>query len=244
MSGLLVAGITALVREGANKAGDTFGQHTESIPLTWHVDLANGQLCHHWTFPKQISELPYHQFSDMAQDDKWALSQGGVEKSTVLYTITVQSSSDTQVVIRDLRLKVLSTSSALSGITVIAHTGCGGGLTDRYYQGDLGSSDPRIILVDPSELGRPMATGVEPVDQSYTVSKTDSEVFAVFIFDSSSKENLFDYQFQLDWSQGNKSGTANILAPDNKPFQLNATAYSRTDPVYYSSDGSWQKFTR
>ncbi|WP_052172665.1 toll/interleukin-1 receptor domain-containing protein [Nocardia sp. BMG111209] len=209
-------------------------------PLQWAVTMADSDLdnCHAWTFPPPVSALPYHEFADdMAENDAWALSHGGIEKDRAVYTIVVQGTDDRPVVIRDLRLKILSTSAPRQGFTLHRALGCGGQPNERHYEGDLGGTDPRIRLIDPD---RPDSATAAPAG-TYTVSRNEPEVFAVYVFDSAPQPALYSYEFQLEWSRGGVADTVHISSANNRPFQLNATDRSESDPGYYPADGAWQE---
>jgi hypothetical protein len=235
----LVPAISNLLTEGGQKVIAATGMISSSGPIAWTVTMSQGTLnyCHAWTFPKPISAVPYYNVgtTDMNGDDRWALGQGGVEKDTIAYTVTVQGTGAGQVVLRDLRLAVLGKAPVLHGVTVMNAPGCQGGTSDRYYEVDLGKPAPRFQLLTPG------ASSAVPIDQAYTVSQSDTETFVIRVIDSSPQQLLFTYKIQLDWSQGTATGTADILSPvGNKPFQLNGTAYSHTDPRYNALNGSWQ----
>ncbi|MER6810145.1 hypothetical protein ABT299_12765 [Spirillospora sp. NPDC000708] len=244
---LVAAAVTAaavpiiqnLLTTQIHKASGAAGLTAKPVPIAWTVTMSQGDLnhCHQWTFPKPLSALPYHDVSvaDMAGGDLWALRHGGVEKDTVAYTVTVQARGASQVVLRDLRLTVLNKAPAVHGLTVTNGIGCGNGVSPRYYRADLGQPVPQLKLLTPGK-----SRGV-PVDQAYTVSGSDTETFVINVVDTSPKQFLFTYKLQFDWSQGSSTGTADILSPVGKPFQLNATAHSYTDPAYYASDGTWQR---
>ncbi|MQY31301.1 toll/interleukin-1 receptor domain-containing protein [Nocardia aurantia] len=241
--GATIIGATLMFSTGRHetlRAPRALGEPAAGVPpLQWAVTMADSDLdsCHAWTFPQPVSALPYHEFADdMAENDAWALSHGGIEKDRAVYTIVVQGIDDRPVLIRDLRLKVLSKSVSRQGFTLHSALGCGGQPNERHYEGDLGGADPRIRLIEPDRPGA--ATAAAP--STYTVSRTAPEVFVVYIFDSAPEQSLYSYEFQLEWSRGGTADTVQIFAND-RPFQLNATNRSESDPGYYPAGGAWQQ---
>ncbi|MFJ9371140.1 hypothetical protein ACIRRA_42975 [Nocardia sp. NPDC101769] len=201
--------------------------------MTAAVELSDNPAnrCTVWTFPKQIADLPYHEFSSQASaDDEWSLNQGGVKQGVATFAITVTTTSDSAVVIQNLRLKTLSKTAPVHGVEIRRAMGCGGVKQERNYDGDLNGSS--LKSVDPPQPG----VGDPP---KYTVTKTDPEIFEVLIVDSSTTPCLDNFEFQLDWTQGNTTSTLDIRSKDKKPLQLNNSHGSSPDPTYYGEDGTW-----
>ncbi|MDT5026455.1 MAG: hypothetical protein QOE61_2881, partial [Micromonosporaceae bacterium] len=136
------------------------------------------------------------------------------------------------VIIRDLRVKVVSRAPAIVGTAIMRAADCGGTVSSRNYSVDLTASNPQLLLEDVH--GEPTTD-----HQLYTVSKSDPEVFLLIghLTDSGS----VTYEYQVDWSQGSHSGTSDIVAPNGKPF---AVTTGGTNPVYLPRDGQWAGLTK
>ena len=231
--------ISGLVTGGAARIGAATGLSSPSAPLSWTVAFDDGQLnaCHGWTFPQPLAAIPFHDMagygrSDGPADEVWALQHGGVDEYSALFDITVQGKTDAAVVIRDLRVKVLSRKASLSGTRIVSETGCGAEVSVRYLSVDLSSAKPELVLNNTDESTAAPAA-------EYTVSQSDPEVFAIEAYNWTTSGPRHDetYVYEFDWSQGSASGTVDVLAPDGRPFELNNPS---DDPTAYTSNqGVW-----
>ncbi len=210
-------------------------------PISWTVSLAAGELnaCHGWTFAKPISEIPIHDFSDGASSEgAWALANEGLDNDQTAYTVTVQGASEQSVILRDIRIKVLSRAPAVSGAEVYDGWGCGGRLELRYYTADVSAAQPLLTLMNPD--------GTDSLaNQEYTVSKSNPEAFLLDADTATARHMggayLYTYVYQVDWSQGSNSGTADITMPNGKPFKLNQPKRNAANPYYMPVAGKWAR---
>jgi hypothetical protein len=205
-----------------------------ALPIGWTVNFARNELtdCHRWIVPKPIQDIPVYDAS-AGDEGLWALKEGGVDVNTATYTVTVQGLTDAAVVIRDLRVKILSQDPATHGTTIENGDGCGGQITVRPYVVDLTESNPELMT--PTETGT-----LTPQEDVYTVSKSDPEVFqleAELGNHPGATPYTYSFIYQFDWSQGAASGTVEIRGPDGKPFRL--TPFD-TGPPYLAMDGVWE----
>lgn len=230
----LIPAISAMVAGGGHQLSDVTGLTPQRLPLSWTVSHTSAGLdgCHSWTIPKPLAAIGYHDFTadSPADEELWALGQGGIDDGAGAIVLTVQGTSDEDVIIRDLRVKVLSRAPAVHGVTITAGTGCGGGVTVRYYSVDVSAAKPRL------ELQGAHAANAVPIDQEYTVSQSDPEVFFILANVKSPQAREYTYEFQLDWSQGSTSGTVNLRSSAGKPFAVNGTWGK---PEYLPFDGKW-----
>jgi hypothetical protein len=234
---------TSLISSGGQKLTDAIAPAPAAIasatstelPVAWTVSFASGRLneCHRWMFAKPIQDIPFRDTSagDSQNLGLWALGQGGVDVGAATYTVTLQGQSDTDVVIRNLRIKVLSKKAALPGTTIGLGGGCGGTVSVRHYSVEIGTPNPQLMQVN-------AAGAATPSDEQYVVSKSDPEVFQLFATIGKQPEAAGSYTFvyQFDWSQGSRSGTVEITGPDGKPFGLTVGGKG---PLYLSYNGNW-----
>jgi hypothetical protein len=133
------------------------------------------------------------------------------------------------VILRDIRIKMLSRTPALKGQTVGGGE-CGGGLALREYRADLSAPNPHLVLKNP--FGADSDT-----PQLYKVSTSDPEVFLLSAFlGTSPAPYYYTYVYQIDWSQGSSEGTVDIMAPNGKPF---GATQPDTGPKHVAVGGKW-----
>ncbi|WFE58629.1 hypothetical protein [Micromonospora sp. WMMD712] len=139
----------------------------------------------------------------------WAKSVGAVPTGPDSYELTVQGSSSAQVIITELRAKVLSRAPALDGTWV--KVGCGGETGYRYSEIRLDEDPPTVVPAD-GENGTPLRT-------PYEVSLEDAEIFAIH-----ASVNLYDvlWELEVDWASDGKTGTL-VVNDNGKPFRTTGT---------------------
>ncbi|MBS2963135.1 hypothetical protein KGA66_08770 [Actinocrinis puniceicyclus] len=245
---VLGAGITAAVvpmisnavSSGAAKISTGTGLTSPGAPFSWTVALDNNAVlngCHSWTFPEPITKIPFYDVGtgthSLAQDETWALDHGGIDDENAAFDITLQGKTDEDVVIRNLRVKVLSRKEPVRGTGISSGMGCGSNLDVRHYSVDLSAPSPQLVLDN--------ADGsTAPPDAQYTVSKSDPEVFCLEAYEGTIMAQHYDetYVYEVDWSQGSQSGTVDISAPDGQPFELDYPPSD--DRIYVASNGMWK----
>jgi hypothetical protein len=243
----VTAATTNLINSGGQALSDAIAPApalttpvSEPQPFAWTVSFASRPLnqCHRWMFARPIQEIPFRDLStgDYENAGKWALEQGGVDITAATYTLTLQGLSDTDVVIRNIRIKLLSQQAPAHGTTIALGVDCGGTVAIRRYEVDLGAQDPQLMPV--TAAGRPV-----PPQEQYVVSKSEPEVFQLSASlgnhpDAAPASYTFVYQF--DWSQGGRSGTVDIATPAGKPFTVTA---GDKNPYYVAYNGAWTDVT-
>ena len=200
-------------------------------PLTWTVSRSPINDCHSWTFPKPIAQIPFHAMASADVDETWALGQGGADTDGGRYTVTIEGTGATDVILRNVRLTVLSRGPAVQGPTIGSAEGCGGSVPSRFYSADLSAGQPKLVLNG--------AYGADSADQAYTVSPTDPEVFVLDArFGTTTGSHSVTYAYEIDWSQGATKGTIDIQSPNGKPFDATTTS---AGPSFYGENGVWKR---
>ena len=200
------------------------------VPFGVTVSRTNGQVsdCAAWLFPKPIQEIPYRSLSggqDAAADEVWAFRNGAADVDGGGYTITLQGFSSTDnVIIRDVRIEVLSRKPAPGGTVISETMGCGGGLAAQLFRVEVDSPDPQFV----AENGA--------TRWPYTISGTDVEYLVVSAGISPSDRDEYQFVYKIDWSQGSRQDTMTVRAPDGKPF---TAVPNRPGSGYTSDNGHW-----
>lgn len=239
--------LSKLILTAGDKISQATGISTPTPPFIVTVSRGpEGELneCNAWMFRQPITDIPVQEFNGthIADTETWVIAHGGVDASAAAYSVTIQGTSDQDVILSDIRVKVLARKPALTWPTLIFDgLGCGGRISVRNYSVNLDDATPQLVLTDSAGSVAPPA--------EYTVSKSDPEVmtFAARVTspagDSNSAIDSFQeyiYVYQIDWRQGSESGTIEVDAPNGKPFEL--TPYPN-ESLYQPINGSWTQIT-
>ena len=197
-----------------------------SAPLAWTVAPATTSelnICHTWTFTRPLDRVPLPTADEREGLNGWAREQRGIDNDSANYTVAVRGTGSEAVVLRGLRVRVLSRGPARTGVSVANGTGCGGAVTARYYVVDLDVPSPRLEF-----LGA-YAGAAAPVDRAYRVSSADPEYFLLSAVTDGppSSPGFYSFVYEIDWSSGDESGTVTVSAPDGKPFEVNRPKQSQ-----------------
>lgn len=202
-----------------------------SVPFGVTVSRTNGELsdCASWLFAQPIEKIPYRGLQgsqNAAADEAWALRNGAADVNGGAYTITLQGNSATDnVVIKDVRIEVLSRKAAQAGTAIYNASGCGGALTAQDFTVQVDSSDP--VFVAQNRATR----------WPYTISSSDTEYLILDAQISPSDRDEYQFVYRIDWSQGSRQGTVTVPAPNGKPFT--ATPLLPGSMTYHSDNGHW-----
>jgi len=231
----LIVGIVApiVVIEVTSGPGTqpTSGAGVPAVPFSYPVSRTNGSLggCAGWLFPQSIQKIPYtslHGSQDAAADETWALRHGAADVDGGAYTIILQGDSATDnVVIMDVRIKILSRKPAQAGTVIYNQSGCGSALAVQDFTVQVDSPDPQFTAQNGAARW------------PYTISSTDEEDLILNASISPSDRDVYQFVYQIDWSQGSRQRTVTVTAPDGKPFT--AAPLLPGSSGYYSGNGHW-----
>ncbi|MER6911985.1 helix-turn-helix domain-containing protein [Streptomyces sp. NPDC000594] len=158
----------------------------------------------------------------MAADARpWADALGAVHGGETLVRFTVQGLSEEAVVLQALRVRIVARRDPLPRNAFRMDSGCGGSITERTFAVDLDRPRP---VVRPVPGGDENGT-IPAVAFPYRVSAKDPETF---LATASTAGCDCDWYLELEWSSGDRSGTARIDA-GGRPFR---TSGSRGRPTY------------
>ncbi|WP_308434800.1 transcriptional regulator [Streptomyces fructofermentans] len=218
--------------DGSAKPSTSASPGVSGTPLAWTM---NSQLwdsgCNHdYVIDKAPEQVP----PPPAPQDAlaWARSQGAVHGGQTLLEIAVQGKSDTAVVLRALRVRVVGRADPVQGTVYATGQGCGSDLAPRTFVVDLDKDRP---------IARPMPgndSGVDtpPMPMPYRVSANDPEVLLV---DARTAGCDCRWYLELDWSSQGRTGTERI--DDNgRPFRTSGTAGL---PHYWYAHRGWTRLT-
>ncbi|GLW56755.1 hypothetical protein [Kitasatospora phosalacinea] len=141
----------------------------------------------------------------------WAGALGGVPAARDEFGLQVQGTSDTQVVLRQVRVVVDSREAPVGGTWT--GVGCGGPKEVRGLDIDLDEPSPKARAVGVDEDGK-------AVDFPYEVSKGESEVFSVV---AHGELNDVRWHLEIDWASDGRTGTL-VVQRDGRPFRLTGTS--------------------
>jgi hypothetical protein len=202
----------------------------DPIPFGWTVSRANAETngCWGWQFARPISTIPVNSFptDSMAAEEKWALHLGGSDVEGGTYSIILQGKGANNVVIQDVRVKVIARKPARPGTIVYYAAGCGGGLSERYIAVNLSSPALRLTPVNGATTW------------PFAISGSDTEDLLIGA-DLAPSSLRYEYYFvyEIDWVQGSHSGTVTIDAPNGQPFT--AQPILPGSHGYIASNGKW-----
>ena len=208
------------------------GVRHDQVPLSWVVTRSGNSdnECESWLFPGPVSKIPVRNFQgarDPAADERWALRNGAADINGGAYTVALQGSTVEDVVIRDVRVKILWRSHVRRGTEIDSGGGCGGGLTPQDFAVSLDS--PQVPLIPRNNATK----------WPYVISSRLAPEYLVLDASLGSMAGGDEYHFvyEVDWSQGSRSGTATAYSPDGRPFT--AVPAIPGAPEYHSLNGKW-----
>ncbi|MFE7766293.1 helix-turn-helix domain-containing protein [Streptomyces sp. NPDC057438] len=197
-------------------------------PFTWTVNShlwATG--CDHDYVidkaPRQVPPPPLPQ--DAAP---WARSQGAVHGGQTLVDIAVQGRTDTAVVLKALRVRVVGRAAPLKGTVYFTGQGCGADLDPRVFTVDLDLERPVPRPVQGGEGG----TGTPARRMPYQVAAKAPEVLMI---DARTVDCDCRWYLELDWSSQGRTGTARI-DDHGTPFRTSGT---KGLPQYWYANDGW-----
>ena len=164
-----------------------------------------------------------------AERDAWAFQLGGVDGGYTDVAVTVVGTSDRPVVLRDLRVEIVSRNEPIDGFE--AHAECGDLVAVRFIRVDL---DQRPPVVTASRDDRNLVNDAPdvpeaPIDFPYTVTRTGVETFSIFAVTSACN---CSWRGRLLWSAGDRSGEV-VIDDNGRPFQTHFTeGYARYASTY------------
>jgi hypothetical protein len=218
LAGWLTVGLHHLTASGHKPPG---------LPFAWTVARTGGvlNLCEGWLFPQPIGRIPPRIFGDDNADEQWALRNHGTDIGGAAWTITLQGLTSEAVAIQGIRIRIVGKRPAPRGTQIASQMGCGGVITVRSFSATLDAVNPHLVPVG----------GVK--SWPYSISRGDVEEVRLdaYIQNSSKYEYLFVYE--IDWAQGDKTGTAEVGAPNGQPFVV--APYMFNLPIYFIVNGRW-----
>jgi hypothetical protein len=198
------------------------------VPFVWTLARTPGLLngCEAWLFHAPISEIPVRRFGNNNTDEQWAIRHHGVDLDSATWTLTLQGRTLKSVAIQDIRVKIVKKIPIAPGTQVASDVGCGGVIEVRFFSVALDSRRPHLSPQGGAKRW------------PYSVSKTDIEELrlAAAINGNSHRYEYF-YVYEIDWSQGDRTGTAEVHGPSGQPFEL---ASSFAVPFYFVDNRRWK----
>lgn len=199
------------------------------IPFNWTIARTSGVLnsCESWVFPQPASRIPPRTFGNTNADERWALRNHGTDIDNATWTITLQGITSEAVVIQDIRIRIVGKRPAVRGTQIASQMGCGGVVTVRRFSTALDSTDPHLSA----------DSGVK--SWPYFISRGDvEEVRLEADLQGYTDKNEYLFVYEIDWSQGDRTGTAEVHAPNGQPFAV--TPERVNSPTYFIENGRWK----
>ncbi|MFI9748697.1 transcriptional regulator [Streptomyces collinus] len=174
-----------------------------AVPLTWSADSQAWNLgCGHdyvvARAPGQVAPPPVPQDAGV-----WAAAHNAVHGGETLVELSVQGRTDTAVVLKALRVRVVGRSAPAPGNAYAMNQGCGGSITPRSFDVNLDKDRPIARAVAGSDAGTP----IPAVRMPYRVSARDPEVLLV---NARTQGCDCRWYLELDWSSQGRTGTVRI----------------------------------
>ncbi|WP_437015208.1 helix-turn-helix domain-containing protein [Streptomyces sp. enrichment culture] len=174
-----------------------------AVPLTWSADSQAWKLgCGHDYVvarpPGQVAPPPVPQDAGV-----WAAAHNAVHGGETLVELSVQGRTDTAVVLKALRVRVVGRSAPAPGNAYAMNRGCGGSITPRSFDVNLDKDRPIARAVAGSDAGTP----IPAVRMPYRVSARDPEVLLV---NARTQGCDCRWYLELDWSSQGRTGTVRI----------------------------------
>ncbi|OHV33169.1 hypothetical protein CC117_23635 [Parafrankia colletiae] len=187
-----------------------------AAPLTVAVNQLTPVCGSDWVAPWKVppSSAPLISEQTVGGWRDWAPGRSGADASPGDVRITVQGTTEAQVILTDLKVRVVRRDPPLAGRTLQAP--CGGSSAYRWLHVDLDAEPPRAVYVEDSESvdGEP-DENLQPIEFPYEVSLTDAEVFLIM---ATTEECDCRWTVELSWSSQSRTGTISI-GDDGEPFR-------------------------
>jgi hypothetical protein len=191
------------------------GDAAPVAPVTWTADSHAAECGLEYVIarpPRQIPPPPYPQ--DAAT---WATSQRAVHGRSTDVRISVQGRGSAAVVLEALHVRVVNraTPASVRGNVYSTGTGCGAGITPRYFSVNLDAGRPVAHSMPGDNAGTP----VPAINFPYRVSLREPEVLVVSAL---TETCTCDWYLELDWSSQGRTGTVRI-DDHGSPFRITST---------------------
>jgi hypothetical protein len=181
------------------------------LPLAWTADsqIWNGGCDHDYVIQKEAHQVPPPPVEQDA--GAWAATQGAVPGRRTTVQIAVQGKSSTAVVLKALRVRIVSRGTQVSGNAYAMGQGCGSDLSPRSFSVNLDVNRPIAHARPGDDSGRPTPA----VQFPYRVSAEDPEVLQVT---ATTEAHDCRWYLELDWSSQGRTGTVRI-DDHGRPFR-------------------------
>ncbi|MER6157869.1 helix-turn-helix transcriptional regulator [Streptomyces sp. NPDC001868] len=206
-------------------------QPAADLPLTWSVDsLVWDKGCDHDYVigkpPTQVPPPPVEQDAGL-----WAATQGAVHGRQTKVRISVQGRSSTAVVLKALRVRVVSRGTPGAGSAYAMGQGCGSDLTPRRFAVNLDADRPIARPKDGADGQR----AIPAVHFPYRVSAEDPEELLV---DATTQTYDARWYLELEWSSQGRTGTIRV-DDDGRPFHT--TGIERMPHYWYGTNDAGER---
>lgn len=230
--GLLLTKAQEMVQDAAGRQPFTVTVERRSSGYdgyTWLVPLSAAELPQATEVIREardatLREASIYRNETQAMVDRfgpWAMERGGIAASYYDLTILVEGRSAQAVVLRGIRVTVLSRAPFTDGIVIR--------LTSHRVGGVIEPRGFRLDLDDPVPNLRPTSyRGTPTVPFPYSVSQGDPEIFYIEV---SSHRTDCAFQLEIDWTADGTNGTC-VVNDDSEPFRI----AGRADRAEYQLD--------
>ena len=224
----LIAGAVLKDRTGA--AG--LSSNVEGTPVVAVRMLDHSCGGTHWVSSRSPSEIDKDlnvKFPQSMLWHEWEPVKDGAMAPGDQVQITVQGVNAAQVVLTDMRVRVISRRPPITGTEL--HEPCGGGGYFRSLHVDMDETPPvaKPIVQTGGALAEPEKSWeTTPIVFPYKVSLSDAETF---IISASTERFDTDWVVDLSWASSGKTGTLQI-DDHGKPFRTSSTVASRSCILY------------
>ncbi|WP_340377772.1 helix-turn-helix transcriptional regulator [Streptomyces sp. SS7] len=180
-------------------------------PLAWTADsqVWDGGCGHDYVIAKEPAQVPPPPVQQDAE--VWAATQRAVPGRQTTVQISVQGKSSTAVVLKALRVRVVSRDAPVAGNAYAMGQGCGSDLPPRNFSVNLDVDRPIAHARPGNDSGKPFPA----VEFPYRVSADDPEVLQVT---ATTEACDCSWYLELDWSSQGRTGTVRI-DDHGRPFR-------------------------
>ncbi|GAA4461472.1 hypothetical protein [Phytohabitans houttuyneae] len=209
-------GATAPASPGAASSGSP----AEDAPFTVAVS-AGGYACGGgWLIEQAPAALPKPRKEGATTPDwpAWAESASGLPAVTLFVTLTIQGTSDAEVILHQIRPVVVKRAPPPAGTH--AQVGCGGDQVYRWLAVDLDTDPPTPKAeIEEDAIGYAAPQERRPIKFPYGVTLDDAESFLVI--GKATRDDVY-WQLEIKWAAQGRTGT--YIANDNgRPFRVAGT---------------------
>ncbi|MFY1651128.1 hypothetical protein ACN27J_09555 [Solwaraspora sp. WMMB762] len=197
-------------------------------PLVAAVATVDNHCRQTWITDKSPAEIPNPSLGGIHD---WVEALSAVHADSRGVTITVNATSEPQVVLRQIRAVVVGTREIPIPGTQIG-IGCGEAISYRYISANLDVEPPAMTSATFGEAEDESGVSLTPIRFPYEVDTSDAESF--YIEAQTSRFDVY-WEIEIDWSWNGRTGT--IRVDDNgQPFRVSA-AGNVTARCYWSETG-------